>query len=600
MEQKTNQTVYTNKARCRDCYRCIKVCPVKAIKMHHGQAFVIEERCISCGTCIKECPQDAKTFRSDLQKAVGIVGNRESEGPVIATLAPSYAAVFPGWEALRLPSALRQLGFDKVMETASGALITAEETAKFIRSREKARPHICTACPSVVSLVEKYHPSLAKNLIPAVSPMIAHGRYLKDKFGTDTKVIFIGPCVAKKTEAQRPEFAGSVDCVLTFSELHEWMERENINLSQCEETGFDGTPGGKGRFFPINGGIIKTAGLSEEEDLPILTVSGAEEVLEALELLEKRQKPVIVDPLFCLQGCINGPAACSSKNIFERKEDLVEFAVEPDAIPSFYNIPESGGAVDYTTSFSAAPGEINRSVDEHEIREVLERTGKALPEEQLNCGACGYDSCREKAIAVIRGLAEEEMCIPAMRRRAEQKSDQIIEYSPSGIVILNEKLQIMNMNRTFKKFFMVNDSVLGRPISYLLDPELYERLASGREDYVEGTASYSQYSLTCHYLLYAIRDIGQYIGTYVNITSSSAAIEKLTVMKRETIQQAQALLAHELETSQQFAKLLGESAGKTERLVQQIIEMAATETIAGGDDAAQEHTSYRNQAGPPR
>ncbi|HNY13787.1 MAG TPA: [Fe-Fe] hydrogenase large subunit C-terminal domain-containing protein, partial [Candidatus Wallbacteria bacterium] len=247
--------IYTSKARCRDCYRCLRQCPVKAIRMSNGQAVVDDERCISCGTCVLECPQKAKAVRNDTGRAASLIA---SGATVALSVAPSFAAVFPGWMQKRLVSAVRKLGFRYVAETSIGAEITAKLTADELKSRS-GRPLICSACPAVVSYIEKYKHDMVKNIATVVSPMIAHAKLIKNKLGSDAKVVFAGPCIAKKSEAQRPEYEGIVDVVLTFAELSEWLAQENVNLSECEESGFDDTPRSAARFFPLAGGLARTA-----------------------------------------------------------------------------------------------------------------------------------------------------------------------------------------------------------------------------------------------------------------------------------------------------------------------------------------------------
>ena len=189
-----SQVVFTNKARCRDCYRCVRVCPVKAIRMHEGQAYVVDPRCIGCGTCVRECPQGAKSYRHDLDRAVRLIG---SGVPTAASVAPSFAAAYPGWQRRRLASALRRLGFAYVGETAIGAYQVAHQTATIVASRPD-RPHVCTACPAAVRYVERYRPELIDHLVPVASPMIAHARHIRARMPGEVRVVFIGPCVAKK------------------------------------------------------------------------------------------------------------------------------------------------------------------------------------------------------------------------------------------------------------------------------------------------------------------------------------------------------------------------------------------------------------------
>ncbi len=227
--------VFTNKAQCRDCYRCVRACPVKAIRMQGGQASVDVDRCVACGTCIRECPQQAKTYRRDLTAARALLAG---EAPVAVSIAPSFAGLMEDWKRRRLPSALRRLGFVRAAETAIGAWHVARQTARRL-AEEPDRPHIATACPAVVNYVERYHPDAAKWLTPIVSPMVAHARLLRKSLADGVKVVFVGPCVAKKDEADRDAMLGEVDAVLTFEELFEWLDDEGIDLATCEDSPFD-------------------------------------------------------------------------------------------------------------------------------------------------------------------------------------------------------------------------------------------------------------------------------------------------------------------------------------------------------------------------
>ncbi|MEN6644973.1 MAG: [Fe-Fe] hydrogenase large subunit C-terminal domain-containing protein [Armatimonadia bacterium] len=560
-----SQVVFTNKARCRDCYRCVRVCPVKAISMHKGQAFVEENRCLACGTCIRECPQGAKQFRNDIERAVRLISSGK---PVAVSLAPSFAAAYSDWERKRLPSALRKLGFSYVAETAIGAYQVAVATAQFV-SEHVGKPHVCTACPAVVSYVERYRPELVDTLVPIVSPMIAHARQIKEKLGPDSKVVFIGPCVAKKAEADRPEHAGLVDCVLTFRELAEWLERDDISLAACEESNFDQEPEGEARFFPVVGGSIRTSALSTDVTSgDVISVSGVEEVRDVLDSLRDNPRPVVIEPLFCLQGCVNGPAMTADRNVYERRQALLGYAAEhPGA---------EGGPTEAEplhAAFSATRLDEDKPVREEDIKRILALTGKLTAEDELNCGACGYNSCRDKAIAVLRGLAEPEMCIPYMKRLAEQRSDLIMETSPNGIVILDEKLTIIAMNPTFRKFFMCSEACLGKPISYLMDPDPFERLISGEEEVIEMTARHDRYKLVTHQIMYALREQRQYVGIFVNITSTHDSQKQLDTLRAQTLSQARELLEHQISMAQKIAQFLGESTAQGEQLVENLMEM---------------------------
>lgn len=564
----TPQVVFTNKAQCRDCYRCVRVCPVKAIRMFQGQANVVPERCIGCGTCVRECPQAAKSFRNDLDRALRLFAPGTT---VAASVAPSFAAVFPRWQWRRLPSALRQLGFAYVGETAVGAYHVAQQTAAQAAARPD-RSLICTACPAVVRYVERYRPELLSNLATVVSPMLAHARQIHQRLTGDVKVVFIGPCIAKKAEAERPEHAGLVDVALTFIELDEWFRREGLDLSACEESDFDEAPQGAARLFPLEGGCIRTAGWSS--DLlsgDVLVASGFETVCTALDGLGEESAPRLLEPLFCPQGCINGPALCGTRSVLARRGDVLSYDAASPAGP-----PADDAALDLQAEFERA-ADLEPPIAEEQIRRALELTGKSRAEDQLNCGACGYASCRDKAVAVIRGLAEPEMCIPRMKRLAEQRVDRIIETSPNGIVILDEHLRILHMNPAFRRFFMCSDAVCGQPISYLLDPEPFERLASAQESLIEKLVEHPRYNLVCHQVMYPLRDEGQYVGIFVNITNTQSNQQKLDRLRAQTVLQARELLDHQIQMAENLAKFLGESTAKGEDLVEKLMVLAEEE-----------------------
>lgn len=557
------QVVFTNKARCRDCYRCVRVCPVKAIQMRDGQAYVVDSRCIRCGTCVRECPQGAKSYRNDVDRAKQLFAPGVA---VAASVAPSFAAAFPDFQRLRLPSALRQLGFAYVGETAVGAYHVAAQTAAIVAARPERRL-VCTSCPAVVRYVELYRPELADTLAPVVSPMIAHAKHIRKRLSGEVRVVFLGPCVAKKAEAERPEHAGLVDCALTFAELREWLEQEQIDLSACEESDFDESPEGEARLFPIEGGSVRTSGWTT--DLlagDVVAASGFDEVRTALDGLVMPDTPNIIEPLFCLQGCTNGPAMLDDRNILARRGDVLGYAA---AHPG--KTPEEAFYGDLAARFDPATPAAETPITEEQIRHVLEITGKAREEDQLNCGACGYANCREKAMAVIRGMAEPEMCIPHMKRLAEQRVDRIIETSPNGIVIVDEHLHILHMNPAFRKFFLCSDAVYGQPISYLMDPEPFVRLSSGQESLVEMTVEHERYHLVCHQILYPLDEERQYVGIFVNITGNRANQQKLDQLRAQTVAQARELLDHQIQMAEQLAKFLGESTAKGENLVDKLM-----------------------------
>ncbi|MBF0122157.1 MAG: 4Fe-4S binding protein [Candidatus Omnitrophica bacterium] len=563
MEQNTRQVIFTNEARCRDCYRCVRVCPIKAIKVEGNQARVHDERCIACGTCVRECPQGAKTYRKD----VGVADEILKSGVfVAASIAPAFAGVFEEWEYFRLPAALRRLGFRYVAETAIGAYMVARDTA--VAVKDGARPHICTACPAVVNYVEKYEKDKVPYLVPIVSPMMAHARHIKARMGMTAKVIFIGPCAAKKTEAERPQLKGLIDCVLTFEELEQLFEERGIDLGTCEESSFDEEPLGLARLFPVEGGAAATSQMCTDVlDDRLMFVSGFEEFKECLKSVGGKGKAPVIEPLLCPQGCVNGPGIRREGNPFERRSRVIRYARGRKPVDG----PEPA-VLDLTTSFQSRPVLGDVAISEEQVRTVLEKAGKARLEQQLNCGACGYPTCRDQAVAVVRGMAGIEMCIPFMRRLAEQRSDRIMETSPNGIVVLDQHLNILNFNPAFSTMFKVGPSIVGEHISRLLDPDPFEKVASGQLEIADDPREYPQYGVVLREVVYALRAEHQYVGMFINITSREETTERLRKVKDETVTQAKELHAHQIEMAKNFANFLGEYTAKGEQLVNKLLE----------------------------
>jgi iron only hydrogenase large subunit-like protein len=574
LETPKPQIVFTLTARCRDCYRCLRACPVKAIRMQNGQAYVDEKRCIACGTCIRECPQQAKTFRNDIDVARRLI---EEGHFVAASIAPSFAAVFNRWQRSRLPSALRALGIRYVGQTSHGAYQISLESRR-IAEENPAGPHIATACPALINYIEKYRPQLVGHLLPLLSPMAAHARLLKEKLGKETKVIFIGPCVAKKSELTRPDVSGVVDCVLTFKELNAWLLQKGIDLSMCEESNFDEKPVHQAQLYPLPGGLIKTAGLTDDGlNLKLLRVDSIQGVRELLTGIEENPEQAIIEPLFCSQGCINGPGVDPGKNLFDRRRDIIEYNEETQAASV---TPEpADGKLFAATFIGSDSGSSPGSVTEEQIQKILAQTAKQDPEQQLNCGACGYDSCREKAIAVALGMAEPEMCIPYMRRLAERRTDQIFNTTPNGIIMLDDELNILGMNPAFKKFFSCSDVILGRHISYLMDPAPFEKLISGVTQNLDITVLHRPYNLLCRELLYMLKEEKQIVGIFINITSQQEHEKKLREIRSQTVEQANELLEHQIKMAQNIAQFLGESTARGEELVRKLM------SLSEGDDS---------------
>jgi PAS domain S-box-containing protein len=543
--------------------------------MDAGQAYVDADRCIHCGTCIRECPQNAKMYRNDIEKVKKILLENEF---VAASLAPSFASLFEANEIKRLVSALRELGFKYIAETSNLAYDVAKITEEYCRNN-KDNPVICSSCPAIVNLIEKYHKELVGYLAPVSSPMIAHARALKNKFGQNSKVVFIGPCIAKKHEAEREEYKNLVDAVITFEELFSWLTEEKINITNLDESEFDELPAGHSRIFPLPGGLLKTGLITNNLlDVDIINASGITRINEIISDLKINGNiSLIVEPLFCSEGCINGPGLKSADNLTIRRKKLFSYYINNPSTDKEKYIKINDLKADYKFK------NINNFKDysDSEINEILEKTGKPNVENQLNCGSCGYPTCREKAIAVLQGMAEPEMCLPYMRRTAEQRANKIIETSPNAIVILNQYFNIIRVNHAFKKLFNCNNSVIGKNISYLLDQAPFEQLLLKDKNKIELTRYHDNINRHIHEIYYSLHEENQFIGIFVDITSTKNGHTKLKNIREQTIIQTQELLDHQIEMAQKIAVFLGENSAISEKIVKNIL------TLTGNEDERQ-------------
>jgi iron only hydrogenase large subunit-like protein len=410
--------------KCKRCYSCIRNCPAQAIKVEKGQAAVISERCISCGTCVTVCAQKAKRIQDDTAEVKRILQDGRR---VVACLAPSFPAVFGGLAPGRWVGALKALGFHKVVEVAFGAELVTKRYEDLVRTTDVV-PLISTPCPSIVFLIEKSYPALVPNLAPVLSPMLALGRAVRERLDPGAAVVFIGPCIAKKQEIQDEKVQGIVDAVLTFPEVKSLFDEKGVCLKSAEDLPFEGPTPDVGRSFPISGGLLKTASLSLDIlGKDIIVTEGKDRVLRILdEVAAKRIDVRFIDVLFC-EGCINGPMMGGAEMGFVSRHHAVVDYIRTHAHPRKTRRDTSLFA-DLDLSRSFTPFELPMAaVTEEAIREVLRSVNKFNPEDELNCGACGYGSCREKAIAVILGIAEREMCLPYLISSLEISHKELSE-----------------------------------------------------------------------------------------------------------------------------------------------------------------------------
>jgi iron only hydrogenase large subunit-like protein len=425
-------TALTSKQNdCRSCYKCIRSCPTKSISFLNGQASIIPEECVLCGKCFLVCPQSCKIIRDDLAAAKELLSKNKE---VIASLAPSFLAAFPGTSFSSMKEALLQLGFADVEETAVGATIVKKEYDALCDSG-KYDVLISTCCHSINLLIEKHYPDAAKYLAPVLSPMLAHAKDIKERH-PNAKVIFLGPCISKKNEIEM--YPGLTDCVLTFLELERFFKEKGISPKQVAKP--ERLTKSKARLFPVEGGILETM----EKDNPsmnYLEISGLGESIQAIkDILAGKVHHAFIEMSSCSGSCVNGPA------IPEASRSLLaaDLAINMSAGEEDYEVRP------YTNDElkKSMPGFAHQKKEhtEEEILGVLRSIGKTSPKDELNCSSCGYPTCRDKAIAVLDGKANLEMCLPFLMEKAKSFSNNIVEASINPILVLNEDFSIQLAN----------------------------------------------------------------------------------------------------------------------------------------------------------
>jgi two-component system NtrC family sensor kinase len=409
--------VYTVRERCTGCYACIRNCPAKAIRIREGLAEIIKERCIDCANCVNVCVTEAKQAESDLEMVWQLLAQHDN---VIAVLSSSFPAALLGCRPGQLVTALKKLGFSEVMEDAFGAELVGMEYARFL-SESKERPIISSNCPAVVSYIEKYHPSLLSNLAPIVSPMIAMGRAIKWHYNPQAKVVFIGPCVAKKTESLHEDASGVVDAVLTFAEMKGMFGTKGITSINERDEPFSGPRPNLGRLFAISGGLLKIIGLSDDIMLnDVMSVHGRDYVVRILGEFARGEITARFANLYFCHGCIDGPFIDNEFSGFRRKELITRYTrSNADPAVTKRDIKEYSG-IDLSCQFAPQPVSLSLPSEE-DVRKVVAKLGGT------DCGACGYDSCRELAVSICQGMAESEMCWPAVLRELKKTQEGLIQ-----------------------------------------------------------------------------------------------------------------------------------------------------------------------------
>ncbi len=569
-------SIYTQQRECQDCHKCIRECPVKAIRVEDGYARVVPELCIMCGNCVLACPNSAKRVRDDLP---GVKSLLTSGRKVFVSLAPSFVAQYSGIRPAQVIHALKKLGFHVVSETALGA----QQVSASVHSLMIGEPKqiwISSACPVVVDFIVKYHPECQPHVFGVLSPLLTHCKMLRAHYGEDIATVFIGPCIAKKMEAeQHPEL---LDAVLTFEDLDQWLLDEDIRLeeiAESEEDRFQPEDAEEGALYPIDGGMVPgIAGNTEVNTSQFMSFSGLANVEQALKGISewKPEHNIFFELTACAGSCVNGPKAARNTSVAKRRFDIVHYAKPASEFPRKVALGIEG-------NYAASPVARN-DYSELQMQDALRAVGKHSVEDELNCGGCGYDSCRDFARALIARNAERMMCATYTRKLAQKKANALLQKMPSAVVIVDEDLKIIECNANFVHLFATGDeqakdlegSALDAviPFSYL-----FNRVLESGEDIVGHDIRYQRSILNT--TVFAIEPHSVMCGLFQDITKPIFQKEQIIGRAREVIQK-------NLNTVQQIAYLLGENAADSEIILNSIVRSFSPEEVDDGDGKGQQ------------
>ena len=532
---------------CKNCYKCIRHCSVKSIKFSGSQAHILPNECILCGTCYVVCPQDAKQIRNDVRNVKSAIADGKK---VVASLAPSFAANY-GVGIKAVSEAVKKLGFAYAEETSVGAEIVKKEYEKILKDGS-TDVLISSCCHTVNTLIQKYYPDQIPHLAHVLSPMQAHSKYIKEK-DPDAYVVFIGPCISKKEEADK--YKGYADTVLTFGEFTGWLSEEGVTLTPCE----DDKSVNKSALFPTSGGILRSMN-RDDLDYSFLVIDGMDNCRRALEDIRSGEiKNCFIEMSACAGSCINGP-------VMEK--------IKAEPVKNYLAVDKYAGKGDFLTELPesesikktfAVEAAYKDYPSEAQIKEILVKMGKTTPEHELNCGSCGYNTCREKAVAVYQGKADFTMCLPYLKDKAESLSDNIINNTPNGILVLNEDFEVQLINKAACEMMKIKNQgdVLGSPVIRILNPTEYMNVFANNQNVYEKKTYLAEYQLYVEETIIYDRNYHIIMSIMRDITEDEHRRTKKEDTNKQAVEITDKVIDKHMRVVQEIASLLGETTAET-------------------------------------
>ncbi|MDU4891858.1 MAG: [Fe-Fe] hydrogenase large subunit C-terminal domain-containing protein [Clostridium sp.] len=552
------QVMDFSSANCKNCYKCVRTCTVKAIKVLNDQAKIEENKCISCGHCLVVCPQNARHVLSDIDSVKQAINENKT---IVAQLAPAYKGVFEHPE--KLISALRTLGFSYIEEVSIGAELVSQKYEEII-SNSNSEQFITSCCPSVVMLIEKYYPELIPIILPVSSPMIAHGKTIKNRYDNPFTV-FIGPCISKKCEALSEDNKGIIDAVLTFDEIKELLNEKDISYCNLEndKADYEGTQ--RGSQYPLVGGILNALKPTlEKKDIDIISIHGLENCINILEELKSGNlKGVCVELSACNESCLGGPGVIHNKeSIYTRLKRLKNYIKNDNSAKNLLNINVDELNLQRNYKNKKTPMLIPTN---EELTDILRAMGKYTKDDELNCGGCGYNTCRDKSVAVYNGMSQVEMCIPYMRSLAESMNNEIFSNSTNAIIFVNKNLEIRNINPSGVTMFLRNNprNIEGTLITDLLNDDDFKRVFETKNNVVRQKVYYEDLNFYGYKSIVHIPNDDSLLVTFTDITDEENRKLELTQVKTHALDVTQTIINKQMRVAQEIASLLGETTAET-------------------------------------
>lgn len=543
------------KANCKNCYKCIRECSVKCIAFKDGQVNILEDECLLCGHCLTVCPQNAKKVKNDAYIVKDLIQHGKD---VVCSIAPSFISGFDVDCIEELNISLKKLGFKHAEETSIGAYVVAKEYERLAKLHNK-KNIITSACPSVTALIEKYYPELVHMLADCLSPMEVHARMLKKKY-KDCAVVFIGPCISKKLEGQMETNSEYIDAVITFEELEEWFEESAIDICRKDEVAEEGNYNAS-VLFPKSGGILQSMN-TKDLDYRCVSVDGIKKCKEICDnILSGNIEGFFIEMNSCEGGCINGPCITKPNGGMLVSLGKVEEYAKQKSI--FIDAKNDAQNIDLKKCFK--PDLKKKEVPGNaKIKEILAKIGKYSKEQELNCGACGYASCRDKAIAVYQGKAQLEMCLPYMFERAQNISEVIINSTPNAIIAVNDQLIVQHVNMAAEELFSWRGIRLkGTELQKILDPTDFVNVVETRKNIANKKAFYPSHGKYVEQSIIYAKEHQLIYGIMKDITREEEQQKRLKQVKQDTVYIAGKVIDKQMRVAQEIASILGETTAET-------------------------------------